>query len=67
MYIKNIEKKDYYLFDGTTIIVLPNGITMHIENARCNEYHLEILVENTKECFCITFYEMNKIIINENF
>ncbi|XP_012842190.1 PREDICTED: uncharacterized protein LOC105962428 [Erythranthe guttata] len=68
---------------GNATIVLPNGTTLHIENAlisgrsnknllsfkdvRRNGYHLETLVENTVECLCVTSYVMDKRIVHEKF
>ncbi|KAL9165046.1 hypothetical protein ABFS82_06G145400 [Erythranthe guttata] len=68
---------------GNATIVLPNGTTLHIENALIsgrsnknllsfkdvgrNEYHLETQVENTVECLCVTSYVMDKRIVHEKF
>lgn len=40
---------------------------LSFKDVRRNGYHIETLIENTKECLCITSYDMNKRIVHEKF
>ncbi|KAI3457314.1 hypothetical protein Pfo_013977 [Paulownia fortunei] len=60
------------IIDGSrnATIMLPNGTILNLlsfKDVRHNGYHLETLIENSKECLCITSYEMEKRTIHEKF